>query len=224
MRFPVLLFLLSAFSFGFGKDGDGSVTISGELKAWHAVTLTLSGPFAKERDTDPNPFTDYRFSVQFTHESGLPSYTVPGYFAADGNAAESGAEEGNCWRAHLSPDAPGKWEWRAEIRKREGKGFATLTEFSKSGSFTIAESDKSIPDFRARGRLTYIGERYLQFVGDKTRFLKADRMRRKRFLPTPTSMEPEQIIRKRAPSSPGSRMPEIGNRETPLGRTEKEKN
>jgi hypothetical protein len=30
------------------KDGSGSVTISGELKQWHNVTLTLDGPFAKE--------------------------------------------------------------------------------------------------------------------------------------------------------------------------------
>ena len=173
MRFVVLLICVTVPSFAPAKDGDGSVAISGEMKAWHAVTLTLSGPFAKEWDKNPNPFSDYVFSVQFRHVTGLPAYTVPGYFAADGNAGETGAEEGNCWRAHLSPDKPGKWEWRAEISKRDGKGFATLTEFSSSGSFTIAPSDKSTPDFRARGRLNYIGERYLQFAGDKSRFLKA---------------------------------------------------
>ena len=46
--------------------------ISGELKQWHKVTLTLDGPFARERDSDPNPFTDYRLTVTFTHESGTP--------------------------------------------------------------------------------------------------------------------------------------------------------
>ena len=51
-----------------GREGDGSVRVSGELKQWHKVTLTLDGPFAYERDTDPNPFTDYRFVV-FEHES-----------------------------------------------------------------------------------------------------------------------------------------------------------
>lgn len=173
MRSLFLLPLLFSFSSGYAKDGDGSVEISGELKTWHAVSLTLSGPFAKERDTSPNPFTDYVFSVQFTHEDGLPSYMVPGYFAADGNAAESGAEEGNCWRAHLSPDKPGKWTWKTDFRKREGKGLAKLNEFSKSGAFTVSPSDKEKPDFRARGRLTYTGGRYLQFAGDKTHFLKA---------------------------------------------------
>jgi len=59
------------------------------LKQWHKVTLTLDGPAAKETDTAPNPFTDYDFTVTFTHASGAPSYRVPGYFAADGNAANA---------------------------------------------------------------------------------------------------------------------------------------
>jgi hypothetical protein len=39
-------------------DGKGTVTISGELKQWHKVTLTLDGPYAHELDNEPNPFTD----------------------------------------------------------------------------------------------------------------------------------------------------------------------
>jgi hypothetical protein len=67
-------------------DGNGAVAISGELKQWHKVTLTLDGPFAAELDHDPNPYTDYNLIVTFTHESGSPSYKVPAYFAADGIA------------------------------------------------------------------------------------------------------------------------------------------
>jgi hypothetical protein len=48
--------------------------LSGELKQWHKITLTLAGPSARESDTNPNPFTDYRMTVTFTHESGSPSY------------------------------------------------------------------------------------------------------------------------------------------------------
>jgi hypothetical protein len=59
-------------------------------------------------DKDPNPFTDYRMTVYFQHESGRPMYKVPGYFAADGKAGETSAKSGNKWRAHLSPDKPGK--------------------------------------------------------------------------------------------------------------------
>src|SRR5688572_23387695 len=69
--------------------------VSGDLKQWHKVTLTLDGPQAKETDTDPNPFTDYNFTVTFTHESGSASHKVPGYFAADGAAANTSADSGN---------------------------------------------------------------------------------------------------------------------------------
>jgi hypothetical protein len=54
--------------------------ISGELKQWHKVTLTLDGPFARERDTRANPFVGYRLTVRFAHESGIPVYDVPGHY------------------------------------------------------------------------------------------------------------------------------------------------
>jgi len=69
----------------------GAPAVSGELKQWHAVTLTLDGPMAHESDSVPNPFMNYRMNVTFTHASGSPSYRVPGYFAADGDAANSSA-------------------------------------------------------------------------------------------------------------------------------------
>ena len=58
--------------------------VSGELKQWHAVTVTFDGPQSSETAT-PNPFTDYRMDVTFTGPSGQ-TYKVPGYYAADGNA------------------------------------------------------------------------------------------------------------------------------------------
>jgi hypothetical protein len=160
-------------------NGDGRVVVSGELKQWHKVTLDLAGPYARENDTTPNPFTDYRFNVSFTHESGTPSYVVPGYFAADGNAGESGAEAGNVWRAHLSPDKPGRWTYRVAFLR--GPGVATsdgagegLAPFDgRSGSFDIAPTDKSGRDFRAKGRLQYVGGHHLRFAGSGEYFLKA---------------------------------------------------
>ena len=50
------------------------IAVSGELRQWHKVTLTLTGPQADETASAPNPFLDYRLSVIFTHESGTPSY------------------------------------------------------------------------------------------------------------------------------------------------------
>ena len=86
----VILVFLSVTAVGRTSPlaGDGSVSISGELRRWHKVTLTLNGPSASETGT-PNPFLNYRMNVTFTN-GGL-TYTVPGYFAADGNAANSSA-------------------------------------------------------------------------------------------------------------------------------------
>ncbi len=154
-----------------------NVKISGEAKQWHAVTLTIDGPQASETDVDPNPYLDYAFSVTFTHESGSPTYSVPGYFAADGNAAQSCATSGNQWRAHLSPDKTGMWNY--QIHFQRGKQVASgdtgtpiNTLDGMVGTFNVDPSDKSGQDLRAHGRLQYVGEHYLQFAGSKEYFLK----------------------------------------------------
>ena len=41
-----------------------------------------------------------------------------------------------------------------------------------TGSFKIAASDKGGRDFRAKGRLQYVGKHHLQFAGSKEFFLK----------------------------------------------------
>ena len=149
-------------------DGTGAVTVTGELKQWHKVTLNLEGPFARETDSAPNPFTDNEFTVTFRHTSGK-SYKTPGYFAADGNAAESSATEGKVWRAHLAPDLPGTWSYTTEFRQ-SGKPLPAF--HGKSGSFTVGKTDKRGADFRGKGRLEYAQERYLRFAGTGERFLK----------------------------------------------------
>ena len=168
-----ILYLLS-----FNSD-TVQAQITGELKQWHKITLTINGPFANETDTLPNPFLDFRMTVSFKHESGSPHYVVPGYFAADGNAAQTSTASGNKWRAHLSPDKPGKWNCKATILS--GKGIAVDNEeiqeastiLNQTGSFVIKPTDKTGRDFRSKGRLEYIGKRYLQFAGTKEFFLKA---------------------------------------------------
>lgn len=152
--------------------------VSGELKQWHKVTLTLDGPQASETDNDPNPFTDYNFTVTFTHESGSPSYRVPGYFAAGGDAADTSASAGNKWRAHLSPDKPGLWNYSVSFAKGKhtalGEAGEPLKPFDgMTGSLAVTATDKSGRDFRGRGRLQYVGRHHLQFAGTKEFFLKA---------------------------------------------------
>jgi hypothetical protein len=159
-------------------DGNGTVEVTGELKEWHKVTLTLDGPYAHELDKQPNPFTDNNLTVTFTHESGAPGYTVPGYFAADGNAGESSAESGTKWRAHFAPDKAGTWKYavsftRGKHAALDGGGAAVKPFDGVSGSFEIARTDKKGRDFRRHGRLQYVGKHFLQFAGSKEYFLKA---------------------------------------------------
>ncbi|HLU49256.1 MAG TPA: DUF5060 domain-containing protein, partial [Planctomycetota bacterium] len=156
------------------------VEISGEQKIWHKLTLTVEGPFARERDREPNPFTDYRMTVTFTHASRDVRLVVPGYFAADGNAAETSADSGTRWRAHLAPDREGEWTYRIEFVRGPGvaldleaNGEPVSPPHGLEGRFAISASDKTGRDLRARGRLEYVGERYLRFAGTGERFLKA---------------------------------------------------
>ena len=137
------------------------------MKLWHGVTITVDGPQADEED-DPNPFLDFRMDVTFTQ--GGTTVTVPGYFAADGNAAETSATNGNKWRAHFLPRNTGEWQFSVSLRT--GDDVATdsspnagtpTTGDGITGSFSISNSDKNGPDFRGKGMLTYNGTRYLQF-------------------------------------------------------------
>lgn len=165
------------------KNGDGSIVINGDTQ-WRPVTLTLDGPFAHELDQKPHPFRDYSLVVTFTHSSGEPEYHVPGYFAADGNAANTSAQSGTKWRAHFSPDLPGKWTYHTTFLTGKDvtllptgsfpeKPVKSFDEFAKSGTITIKPAPSKAPGFYSEGRLTYVGKHYLQFAGSKNYFLKA---------------------------------------------------
>lgn len=160
-------------------DGDGSVRITGERKTWHKITLNLAGPYAHEKDNAPNPFTDQRFQVDFTHADGT-RYSIPGYFAADGDAANSSAEDGTTWKAHFAPDRIGRWSWKVSFTSGENEALNTAASgkelqpfHGQHGTFEVTKTDKSGRDMRAHGRLQYVGERYLRFAGTGRYFLKA---------------------------------------------------
>jgi hypothetical protein len=162
------------------QEGSGAVTVTGELKQWHKVTLTLAGPQASESDQQTNPFLDYRMTVTFAHESGTQRYVVPGYFAADGNAGNTSATAGNQWRAHVSPSKTGRWNYtvsfvrgpRSAIDPQAAAQSAQPFD-GKSGTFTVRANDKKAPDFRAKGTLEYVGQHHLRFAGNGEYFLKA---------------------------------------------------
>ncbi len=158
----------------------GAVTVSGEARKWHKLTLAFDGPAHREADVDPNPFLDYRLNVTFTHPGSGKSYTVPGYFAADGDAAQTSATAGNQWMVHFRPDETGAWNYTASFRSGANvaistdptAGAAASAIDGLSGSLIIDVSNKTGRDFRARGRLEYVGEHYLRFAETGDYFVK----------------------------------------------------
>ena len=111
LRFQLLrLLLLFMASADFQA---AEVVVTGELKRWHKITLTFDGPETSE-SASPNPFLDYRLEVTFS--LGGESMRVPGYYAADGDAAHSSASGGNKWRVNFTPDETGTWSWSASFR------------------------------------------------------------------------------------------------------------
>ncbi len=166
--------LLVAFGICNLTMADGVVT--GELKKWHRVTITFDGPQTSETHT-PNPFRDYRLAVTFSN--GRRDHVVQGYYAADGNAAESSASGGNKWRVHFAPDRPGRWTYRASFRAGPDVALSLDPDAGRpaafdgaSGSFEIGPSDKTGRDHRAAGLLQYVGEHYLRYADSGRYFLK----------------------------------------------------
>ncbi|MEM6722734.1 MAG: DUF5060 domain-containing protein, partial [Bacteroidota bacterium] len=109
---------------------------------------------------------------------GNQTFIVPGFYAGDGNAAESSTSCGDRWQVHFAPNQTGNWNYAASFRT--GDDVAISTDLSAgtptsfdgaSGSFSIAASDKTGRDLRGQGRLEYIGERYLKFA-DGDYFIK----------------------------------------------------
>lgn len=152
--------------------------VDGELRLWHRVTVTFDGPHSSE-DATPNPFRDFRLNVTFSHAASGKHYTVPGYFAADGNAAATSAKAGNKWRVHFTPDEQGEWRFSTSFRVGEDVAIDTRLNAGQpaafdgaSGTFRIGPTDKSGADFRAKGILRYVGKHHLRFAGSGEYYLK----------------------------------------------------
>ncbi|MFS4417395.1 DUF5060 domain-containing protein [Maribacter sp. 2307ULW6-5] len=151
--------------------------IDGELKKWHRITLSFEGPETQEL-AKTNPFLDFRLNVTFTN--GDKTYVVPGFYAADGNAAETSATAGRIWQVRFAPDAVGRWEYSVSFEKGAEiavagagtKGRSAGFMDGASGSFIVGESDKTGRDNRAKGRLEYVGEAYLKFRDSREYFVK----------------------------------------------------
>ena len=156
---------------------NGNCDVSGVMEQWHRIAVTCGGYSASENDN--STFTDIRFNVAFTQ--GSQTITVPGHFAADGNAADSGATGGDKWRAYFSAPSTGVWNYTVSFRTgnniavdtSSNPGSAVTGIHGLSGSFNVSTTGAASNDMRSRGLLQHKnGERYLRFVGDNSIYIE----------------------------------------------------
>ncbi len=169
-----LRFLLASMTTALVATFSVAADVHGTLTTWHTVSVTFAGPAGSE--ADPATFWDHRLTVTFSQ--GDHRYDVPGFFAADGKAGDSHAKAGNQWRVNFTPDRPGKWTYQAEMIVGPKAAIApsvgsAIKLKGATGSFTVKPS--SLPsdqaDFRAHGRLAYVGKHHQQFAGSGRYFL-----------------------------------------------------
>ncbi|MEM8990515.1 MAG: DUF5060 domain-containing protein, partial [Pseudomonadota bacterium] len=157
----------------------GAASVQGELKQWHKITLDFEADQTFQEN--PSTFRDYRLDVTFTHAGTGETYTVPGFFAADGDAAESGATSGKIWRVNFNPPKEGEWSYEASFRT--GNDIAASTNPNAGqpvnsingdmGTLSVAATDKTGDDFRAKGMILQDeGTHYLQHQGDGDYFIR----------------------------------------------------
>lgn len=114
-----------------------------------------------------NPFTDYRLNVTFTNQN--KQYKVPGFYAADGNAANTSADSGGLWRVIFTPPHPGKWTYHVSFKKGKNIaikedpyiGLPVKNHHGKTGTFTVKETPNDAVNFEHSGPVIYNNSRYL---------------------------------------------------------------
>ncbi|BEU05036.1 hypothetical protein OAG1_38360 [Agarivorans sp. OAG1] len=152
--------------------------VSDQNQQWHRVELTCKGYFADEGNDAT--FTNHRFNVTFSQ--GNQRFVVPGHFAANGNAADSGAGQGDVWRAYFMPPSTGDWNYQVSFRKgtniavsdqlNAGQAIADID--GQQGQFSVAASTADSQDLRSQGLLQHLdGERYQRFAGTGNIYIEA---------------------------------------------------
>ncbi|MEO0530852.1 MAG: DUF5060 domain-containing protein [Planctomycetota bacterium] len=114
-----------------------------------------------------NPFLDYRLDVTFSQ--GGRTFRVPGHFAADGDAANSGASHGTVWRVLFA--APEDGEWTYEVSFHRGRHLAidedpyrgepVAPHDGTTGTLQVQPVPATAKGFHRSGGLVYADSRYL---------------------------------------------------------------
>lgn len=165
--------MLAALAFGIPLAANANVTVRNAGGIYDPVTLDIEGP-ELDQATGPNPFADYRLDVTFSRFGR--EYTVPGYFTACADAADSGCTSGRLWRVHFVPMESGEWSYRVSFRTGTdvvasgNAGVAVTGIDGAAGGFEVSTTPRNT--VRARGLLQYRNEQYYRWSGTGRPFFK----------------------------------------------------
>ena len=194
-------------------------TLSGQAMTWHKITLDFES--SQTYSEAPATFRDNRLDVTFTNATTGEVYVVPGFFAADGDAANTGATSGQCLAGELQPafsrvngpttanrSAPAPTSPRATApgcRQPQSASPRPRT----AARWTVAPTDKTGDDFRAKGMILQAEGEPLPAVPGRRRLLRARRPGRAGELPRQraTSTVPTSASPASERSEPGRRQP-----------------
>ncbi len=170
--------LVSAPDLGAQVFGGGpsfpNVSITGTKKKWQFVTFNFDTSInTSETGSSPHPFLDFRLNLRMTHVGSGEITHIPGFYAADGDAADTSADSGDKWRAMWTPNRTGAWEWRV-THFVTGTNCAidpgastTVADASIDGAYgflNIGAIPSGAEGFFAKGALRYVSKHYLQFA------------------------------------------------------------
>ncbi|MEM6318075.1 MAG: DUF5060 domain-containing protein [Bacteroidota bacterium] len=168
-RFTLFFIVLCFAAFTACQQANDTPTIT--TQKWAKTTLTFEGQPTSEASAD-NPFLNYRLNVTFIHPE--KTVTVPGFYAADGNAGETSAESGNVWKVHFRPDIEGEWRYKASFRKGQDIAISNDTNTGEGVDFDGAMGTITVEAAKSgdKGRLQYVGKRYLKYADADEYFIK----------------------------------------------------
>jgi hypothetical protein len=153
--------------------------VEGELRKWHKLALTFTHDQVLSESGPVNPFLDVRLTGYFFNLEAGVSRVVPGFFAADGNAAESSATSGTRWRVNFTPDHAGTWYYVASFRtgpnvalELEPEAGVAFSFDGANGVLQVEPANPAAPGLLAKGRLDYVGGHHLRYVETGEAFLK----------------------------------------------------
>ncbi|NJK97092.1 MAG: DUF5060 domain-containing protein [Bacteroidales bacterium] len=137
--------------------------------------MSFYGPQTSENDA-VNPFLNYLLLVEFNHNGSKTM--IRGFYAADGNSANTGSDSGAVWQVRYIPEVSGKWTYSAKLYKGDSVAINNNIENAEqidltnsNGKFVVVDSEKKANDKNFKGRLI-AKNGYFKFRDTNDYFLK----------------------------------------------------